>query len=255
MTGFTAWPGAMPALGTGEVHVWRTALDLAPDQVQRLRESLSPDERARAARFHFERDRVRFTVARAGLRALLGRYLGLAPSAIGFAYGDHGKPHLAAPAPAGDLRFNVSHSGGVALYAVARGREVGVDVEGHRADFATAEIAEGFFSLAERRALSALPAERRCEAFFACWARKEAYIKARGLGLSLALDGFDVSLAPGEPAALLATRDDPAERHRWSLHALDPGPGLAGAVVAEGRDWTPSCWRWETDAGEGGASP
>ena len=254
MTGFVR-PGAVPALGPADVHVWKTALDVAPPAVARLSRSLSQDERGRAERFHFERDRVRFTVARGALRALLGRYLGVAPAALRFDYGAHGKPALAAPVagPSGwDLRFNVSHSAGVALYAVARGREVGVDVEGHRADFATAEIAERFFSPAERRALAALPPERRCEAFFACWARKEAYIKARGLGLSLALDGFDVSLVPGEPAALLATRDDPLERDRWSLRALDPGPGLAGAVVGERRDWTLACWEWEADpAGQG----
>jgi len=250
VTGFIGCPHPLPALGRADVHVWRTALDRPADAVAALAETLSGDERDRAARFHFERDRRRFTAARGGLRALLAAYLGVTPAAVAFEYGAHGKPRVAEAPAGGDLRFNVSHSAGVALYAVARGREVGVDVEGHREDFATAEIAERFFSPAERRALSALPPERRCEAFFACWSRKEAYIKARGLGLSLALDAFDVSLAPGEPAALLATRDDPAERDRWSLRALDPGPGLAGAIAAEGRDWTLSCWRWE-EGGEG----
>ena len=248
MTGFTARPRAVPGLGPGDVHVWRAELDLPVAAVAALDALLSGDERDRAARFHFERDRRRFTVARGGLRALLGAYLGAPAAAIAFDYGSHGKPRLAGALTAGDLRFNVSHSAGVALYAVARGREVGVDVEGHREDFATAEIAERFFSPAERQALAALPPDRRCEAFFACWARKEAYIKARGLGLSLALDAFDVSLAPGEPAALLATRDDPAERDRWSVRALDPGPGLAGAIAAERRDWTLSCWRWDGEA-------
>ena len=255
MTGFSARPGAFPALGRGEVHVWRTALDLDPARVAALAESLSPDERDRAARFHFERDRVRFIVARGVLRALLGRYLDLPAPALAFDYGAHGKPSLAAGpvgravggSPGAEVRFNLSHSAGVALCAVARGRDVGVDVEGLRADFATDEIAERFFSPAERAALRALPAEARCAAFFACWTRKEAYIKARGLGLSLALDAFDVSLAPDEPAALLATRDDPGARDHWSLRALEPGPGLAGAVVAEGRDWALRCWRWEAE--------
>jgi 4'-phosphopantetheinyl transferase len=252
VTGFSARPGAFPALGRGEVHVWRTALDLDPPRVAALAASLSADERDRAARFHFERDRVRFTVARGVLRALLGRYLDLPAPALAFDYGQHGKPSLAAAAvarpvdgaPGAELRFNLSHSAGVALCAVTRGREVGVDVEGLRADFATDEIAERFFSPAERAALRALPAGARCAAFFACWTRKEAYIKARGLGLSLALDAFDVSLAPGEPAALLATRDEPGALDRWLLRALDPGPDLAGAVVAEGHDWTLHCWTW-----------
>ena len=251
MSDFIHGPPPPFRLGDRQVHVWRAALDVAPPRVARLGGSLSEEERARAARFHFERDRVRFTVARGVLRGLLGGYLGVAPSTLVFDYGAHGKPRLATAMPARDLRFNVSHSAGVALYAITRGREVGVDVEGHRPDFATAEIAERFFSLAERRALSALPVERRCDAFFACWTRKEAYIKARGLGLSLALDGFDVSLAPGEPAALLATRDDPSERDRWSLRALDLGPGFAGAVVAEGHDWRLSCWQWEATAADG----
>lgn len=251
MTGFSAGPRALPALGRAEVHVWRAALDLEPARVAVFAETLSPDERDRAARFHFDRDRVRFTVARGVLRAVLGGYLGLPAAALAFDYGAHGKPSLAAAvaraprgAPGADLRFNVSHSAGVALCAVTRGREVGVDVEGLRADFATDEIAERFFSPAERAALRTLPPEARCAAFFACWTRKEAYIKARGLGLSLALDAFDVSLAPGEPAALLATRDEPGATDRWLLRALDPGPGLAGAVVAEDRDWTLHCWTW-----------
>ena len=238
-----AWPAPprRPSLDDRSVHVWRAELDVGDTGTARFAATLSADERLRAARFHFARDRDRFTVGRGVLRSLLGGYLGVAPAALAFAYGDHGKPALVG----GGLHFNVSHSAGVALYAVARAREVGVDVEGHRADFATAEIAERFFSPAERAALRALPVEARCAAFFACWTRKEAYIKARGVGLSLALDAFDVSLAPGEPAALLATRDDPGARDRWSLQALDPGPDLAGAVVAEGRDWALSCWRWD----------
>ena len=256
MTGFSAHPGVLPALGRGEVHVWWAALDLDTQRVAHLADSLSPDERARAERFHFDRDRVRFIAARGVLRALLGGYLGVSPPALAFEYGPHGKPALAASstgapaaALAAEVRFNVSHSTGVALYALARGRDVGVDVEGLRGDFATDEIADRFFSPAERMALRALPAEARCAAFFACWTRKEAYIKARGVGLSLALDAFDVSLAPGEPAALLATRDDPAARDHWSLRALDPGPGLAGAVVAEGRDWALRCWSWDEESG------
>ena len=249
MTGFSARPGAFPALGRGEVHVWRTALDLDPPRVAALADSLSPDERDRAARFHFERDRVRFTVARGVLRALLGRYLDLPAPALAFDYGAHGKPALAAAmgaramagSPGAEVRFNLSHSAGVALCAVTRGRDVGVDVEGLRADFATDEIAERFFSPAERVALRALPAAARCAAFFACWTRKEAYIKARGLGLAIPLDAFDVSLAPHEPAALLATRDEPGETVRWSLQALTPGVGFAGALVAEGHGWRVSC--------------
>jgi 4'-phosphopantetheinyl transferase len=223
-------------LAPDEVHVWRASLDLPASRVCALGDVLVADERARAARFHFERDRTHWTVARARLRLLLARYLGGPPDRFRFALGAHGKPALARP-EGGDLRFNVSHSQDLALYAVTRGREVGVDLEGLRPDFATDEIAERFFSPAERRALRAVAPELRCDAFFACWTRKEAYIKARGLGLAIPLDAFDVSLAPDEPAALLATRDEPGDSVRWSLAALSPGPGFAGALVAEGHEW------------------
>ena len=237
-------PARSLALEGDAVHVWRASLDSPGVSVPELSGVLAPDERDRAARFHFPRDRDRWIAGRGVLRFLLARYLGGRPERLGFAYGAQGKPALATTDAAAGLRFNVSHSAGVALYAVTRGRDVGVDVEALRADFATDEIAERFFSPAERQALRGLPPERRCEAFFACWTRKEAYIKARGQGLSLALDAFDVSLTPGEPAALLATRDDAAQAERWSLHALDPGPGFAGAVAVEGRGWALRRWQW-----------
>jgi 4'-phosphopantetheinyl transferase len=232
-------------LGDADVHVWRAALDLPPDRVAALGASLAPDERDRAARFHFERDRRRYTVGRGVLRALLGEYLGVAPARLTFAYGAQGKPALATD---GDgIRFNVSHTGATALYAVTRDREIGVDVEGLRPDFATDEIAERFFSMAERQALRALSPAERCRAFFSCWTRKEAYIKARGEGLSLPLDGFDVSLSPGEPAALLATRPVAEEAGRWTLENLDAGPGAAAALAVEGRGWRLTRREWPPD--------
>jgi len=130
---------------------------------------------------------------------------------------------------------------------VAAGREVGVDVESVRGDVACAEIAASFFSRREVAALLALPDEARTLAFFTCWTRKEAYIKPRGAGLSLPLDAFDVSLAPGELAALLRTRDDEREAARWSLRELRPGPGYVAAVAAEGGGWRLRCWQWPLD--------
>ena len=221
------------ALGEADVHVWRAALDRPPDRVAALAALLSPDERDRAARFHFARDRRRYTVGRGVLRRLLGAYLGVPGDGLVFSYGPQGKPALAS----GDLRFNLAHTGAVALYAVTRRREVGVDIEGFRPDFATDEIAERFFSDAERRALRALAPAERCRAFFSCWARKEAYIKALGGGLSIPLDGFDVSLAPGEPAALLATRPIAADAARWTLAEIEAGPDAAAALAVEGRGW------------------
>lgn len=238
---------ARPALARGEVHVWRARLD-APDRAARaLRELLAPEERARADRFRFEKDRLHFTAARGLLRTLAGRYLGLAPAALNFSYNAYGKPSL--DAHSDELRFNVSHSKGLAVYAFARGREVGVDVEFLNDAVACEGIAARFFAPAEAAVLGALPPGERTRAFFNCWTRKEAYIKAHGEGLSLALDGFEVSLAPGEPCALVSTRHDPAQAACWSLRELEPAPGYVGAVAAEGHGWRLRCWRWEGEAG------
>jgi 4'-phosphopantetheinyl transferase len=203
--------------------------------------TLAPDELARAARYRFERDRARFVVARATLRALLAAYTARPAASLGFETPGHGKPLLADPDP-GQLRFNLSHSGAVALYAVASDREVGVDVE--RVDPRAARDVSRILAPAEATALEALPADQRLDAFFACWTRKEAYLKARGLGLALGLDRFAVSLAPDEPVRLAWSADDPAEVTRWRLEALAPGPGYAGALAAEGWDWHLRLWQW-----------
>jgi 4'-phosphopantetheinyl transferase len=236
-------PSRVPALDADSVHVWRIALAV-PDAEQAERAALlSPDEVARAARFHFERDRRRWTAARGAVRAVLAGYAGVPAAALAFRAGSHGKPALDGPAARAGLAFNVSHSGDLALCAVTRGREVGVDVEAVRPDFATGEVARRFFAPAEVAALEALPPGERPEAFFACWTRKEAYIKARGTGLALGLDRFEVSLAPGRPAALLATHDEPAAAARWRLVALAPGEGYAGALATDGAAHL-DCWQW-----------
>jgi len=142
------------------------------------------------------------------------------------------------------IRFNMSHSHGEALYAVTRGREIGIDLEFIRCDLEVEQIAERFFSQCEIATLRALPVSLRKHAFFLCWTRKEAYIKARGQGLSLPLDQFDVSLIPGEPSALLSTQPDSDEALRWSLQELTPAPGYAAALAVEGRGWSLSCWQW-----------
>jgi 4'-phosphopantetheinyl transferase len=237
-------PPAELTLSRAEVHVWRADLDPAASRFERLQHTLSADELQRAARFHFPQDRRRFTVARGVLRDILGRYLGRPSSELGFRYSAYGKPALTDGFDAAGLRFNISHSHEMALFAVTCDREVGVDIEYLGREIHGEEIAEHFFSVHERADLRALPAELKHQAFFNCWTRKEAYIKAHGEGLSLPLDRFDVSLTPGEPAALLATRTDPQEVLRWSLQALTPGPGYAAALAVEGQGWQLSCWQW-----------
>jgi 4'-phosphopantetheinyl transferase len=241
-------PPAALTLAPDEAHVWRATLDLPPAQIERLAYTLAADERARADRFRFEHLRRHFIAARGILRALLARYLDRDPRAIAFSYGPQGKPDLAVPDGDPALRFNLSHAHGLALYGFTRGREIGIDVEQIRPGVAQEAIAEHFFSPYETATLRALPVPLQGGAFFACWTRKEAYLKARGGGLSLDLAAFDVTLAPDLPAALLQTRDDPAQLARWTLTALDLGPGYAGALVVEGGGWRLRCWRWPDDA-------
>lgn len=240
------------ALNDGEVHVWRADLRPAPEETERLSRLLSADETDRANRFHFARDRERFVAARAALRQILGLYLRVAPGDLRFRYGEFGKPSLAEERATLDLRFNLAHSHDLALCAVAARREVGVDVEFMRAELTGEDIARRYFSPREVRELEGLPAELRVEGFFNCWTRKEAYIKARGEGLSFPLHGFAVSLRPGEPAALLEVAGEPREVSRWSLRDLEPGAGYAAAVAAEGKNWQILCYEWSTRKGASG---
>jgi 4'-phosphopantetheinyl transferase len=224
----------VPELGTDEVHVWQAMLDEPARQLPELAATLSSDERARAQRYHFERDRRRFVVCRSLLRDIVGRYAGRPAEALRFGYGPRGKPSL----PDSEVRFNVSHSDGVAVYALSRGREVGVDVERVRPVSGADRIAERFFSIPEREALRAVPARARTQAFFTCWTRKEAYVKARGEGLGLPLDQFTVSLAPDGPAWLSpAGGADEREIARWSLAGLYQDPGYVAALAVEGHGW------------------
>src|SRR5262245_40794838 len=200
---------------TDEVHVCRATFDWPAEALGSLEPILSSDERERMRRFHFERDRRCHLVARGLLRTLLGRYLGMAPDKLRFDYSPFGKPSLAAGLVQRPLQFNVSHAVEIVLIAIAAGRTLGIDVEHIRADIAVGEIAARFFSANEQGALATLAGDLQHGAFFDCWTRKEAYIKAIGEGLSLPLDQFDVSFLPGEPARLLATRPDPAEARRW----------------------------------------
>jgi len=231
-------------LGCDEVHVWRATLDQAPSQTQRLLDTLAADEQARAARFHFARDREHFIVARGVLRTILGRYLDQPPECLSFRYGSHGKPALVGHSGGNEMRFNVSHSYGVALYAITRGRELGIDLERIRSDLAVAEIAERFFSRREVAMLRSLPVGLQHQAFFRCWTGKEAYIKARGEGLSLPLDQFDVSFPAGEAGPVLSSERDPTETSRWSVRELGVGSGYAAALVVEGHSWRLACWHW-----------
>jgi 4'-phosphopantetheinyl transferase len=216
------------SLQTGAVDVWRIELDQAAERLERFRRTLEAHELERASRFHFEKHRRHFVVARGFLRSVVARYLGTQPESLRFVYGAYGKPALESKH---SLRFNLSHSNEVALLAVTLDAELGVDVEHIRADFASEDIARRFFSRTEVETFNSLAKEEQVAAFFRCWTRKEAYIKAIGKGLSQPLDAFDVTLAPGAPPALLHAEGDDASR--WSLSDIDVGEGYAGALAVE----------------------
>ena len=227
-----------------EVHVWRAQLELPPSQVQRLSGILTDDELDRANRFFFEKDRQRFIAARGTLRSILSRYITIYPGHLRFYYNPYGKPFLAPEFSSYLLNFNLSHSGSMALYAVTRNMEIGIDVERIRSDFEYEDIAKRFFSANEVDILSTIPTEKKLEAFYNCWTRKEAYIKAHGKGLSLPLDSFEVSFAPWQPPMVLLPGDEPQERSLWTLLDLKPGPGYVGALAVKGTGCRFGYWEW-----------
>lgn len=231
-------------LANDEVHVWQANLEQTASRVQELLGHLDPDECVRAQRFRFQKDREHFIVAHGLLRVLLGRYVHENPKTLRFSYNSYGKPALAEGYSDHTLSFNISHSGGLALYAVTRGRRIGIDLERIEPNFANEQLAEQFFSPRETATLRSLPPHLRQEAFFNCWTRKEAYLKAVGEGLSSPLNQCEVTLVPGEPARLVRPVGNQRDFAVWSLHALTPCPGYTAALAVEGREWQLRCWRW-----------
>lgn len=226
-------PGVVEAfeLPAGDVHVWRFALNPPTEIVAQLNVLLDETEQSRRDRFRTADLRRRFACGRGGLRALLGRYLGVPPESVAFTYGVHGKPGLKHE-PAGGFSFNLAHTSEVALLAVARDRVLGVDIETCRPLESAEKIVERFFAPAEREEYALATEGDRLGAFYRGWSRKEAFLKAKGTGLSTQLDSFDVSLAPGDAAAVMRVGDDPDEPGRWTLRELDVGPEYAAAVAA-----------------------
>jgi 4'-phosphopantetheinyl transferase len=241
VTGFpprTVSPGL--ELAPGEIHVWSIRLDPPAGEVERLGRSLAPDEWERAHRFRFDKHRRQYVVGRGALRTLLAAYTGTTPERVRFTYGPRGKPFLAEDS--GSLFFNLSNSDELALVGLIRGPEIGVDIEYLKPMPDCEQIAERFFSESERVVLRGLPAHQKEEAFFNCWTRKEAYLKAVGEGLAAPLDSFDVTLAPGEPPRMLTLKGEPEPAARWFFHHFRPAPDYIGAVAVEGGTWEVRTW-------------
>jgi 4'-phosphopantetheinyl transferase len=226
-------PDTATYLADHSVEVVVARLDVEADALNVLAGWLRGEELQRACRFHFERDRRRFIVARGRLRQLLAARLGTDPRSIELAYAEQGKPLLAPGSAAVDWRFNVSHSRDLAVFAFCRGREVGIDVEAvypvHDAD----AVAAHFFSGNELAAYRALDPRDREPGFFNCWTRKEAFVKALGDGLRHPLGSFDVSLAPEAVTRILRVGDTPGEDSGWCLRSFAPAPGYVAALVVE----------------------
>lgn len=230
-------------LKDNEVHVWKVNQQ---QQLNALWKHLSHDERAKAERFHFQKDRNEFVLARGVLRQLISYYIKVPAHRLSFQYTAYAKPYLSEEFCSSRLKFNVSHSHGIILLAFTIGRELGIDVEQMRADFATEEIARNFFSTHEVSTLQSLPETLRVEAFYNAWTRKEAFIKAIGEGLSIPLNKFDVTLAPGESARLLATRIEGEFTAKWSMKSLECDRGFKAAIAVEGIDWQLKCFQWDS---------
>ena len=220
-----------PALADDEAHVWAIPLDVPGFDWQAELPRLADDEQQRARRFRIERVSRRFVAARSALRRLLAAYLGSRAEEVAFVYGDLGKPTLDPARHNAPLHFNLTHSHDLALLAVTRLGPLGVDVEHLRPLRAAEAMARRFFAAAEVATFFALPDNMQLDGFYRCWTRKEAYLKAQGLGIGQPLDRFEVSLVPGEEARLLCVAEQPSEAARWHMAELLPASDYVGALA------------------------
>ncbi len=231
-----------PPLAPGTVHVWCWRHGDPDSPAEPDVSSLSPDELRRYRRFYFRADQLRFATSHLTMRSILAGYLQASPADLAFSAGSGGKPHLVCPEPA--LEFNLSHSRHCGLLAVARGLEVGVDVEEPRT--IQAGMPKRYFSAAEVGELSKLEGHAWLSAFLRCWTRKEALLKAEGVGLRVPLDAFDVSLTADAPAALLAVRPPATFRHPWALFDVSPSTDAIAALAASAQPSQIALFRYKT---------
>ena len=230
------------------LHVWMVNLDANKSMAPELTKMLSVDEKEKAARFYFEKDQLRYIVARATLRLLLGRYLKRQPQMLQFGYTEFGKPFLSGHGLSSILSFNVSHSSQLALFAFSSCSELGVDIEEQRGDLATLDLAKRFFFGTEIDALKSCRKEDFNACFFNCWTRKEAYMKAKGLGLSLPLDSFAVEAHIDSMPKLLVSRHYPDDAKCYSIIAFEPAACCSAAIAVNSSFEKPRFIKLETSS-------
>jgi len=228
-------PSLKLALTPDEIHIWYAVLDISASELCGFAQTLSAEERMRAGRFHFQKDQNRFIARHGMLRMILGSYMGVKAGELRFNYGKHGKPEFTETSDKGIIRFNLSHSEGVALFAFACGYEVGVDVELIRDISEMEQIVDQFFSAREKAFFRALPHDMKKEAFFNCWTRKEAFIKAIGKGLSYPLDEFDSLLLSDDRATTPSVEREAGGVSDWSIHSLRPAAEYVGAIAVRNK--------------------
>ncbi len=234
------------SLEHNKIHVWRCSLEQSSQQIRKLEATLSESELKRAQRFHFDRGRTHFIVARGVLRIILGCYLKIKPEDICFRYGRKGKPSLSGEMNS-HLCFNVSHSHNIALFAFAYDCKIGVDIEYVSGDRTFQGIADRFFSRQEVSALNALPEDKKRDAFFDLWTCKEAYLKAIGTGLSFGLDKVEINIDSGKCSGLASINGDNDEAGLWTLTTLDVASGYSASLAVDGIGRDINCFQWGAD--------
>lgn len=228
------------------IDLWRVRLGKSEGNDQDLRSILASQELDRADRFRFPHLRNDFVLSHAALRTILARYLKVPPQDIRFYTGEYGKPEISSPLNHTNLQFNLSHSGEWAIIAVTQDRAVGVDVEKFRSDVNHLDLAHRYFSEREYQSLLALPVDERESAFFICWTRKEAFLKALGEGLSYPLSQFSVTISAENPG-LEHVDNDPTAISRWKFTSFQPGENYYGTVVYEKGPCELNQWDWNWD--------
>jgi 4'-phosphopantetheinyl transferase len=218
-------------LESGQLHLWAAALNEFVDGAAKLGDLLSSAEQSRAQKFKFAEDRARYVIRRGLLRLILSRYLAQLPSAIEFQQGPHGKPELRSEIAGTPMFFNTSHSAQVAVFAITSSCPVGVDVERILEIPEIEAIARRFFPTRETQVLMTLPPDSRLKAFYACWTRKEAFLKATGKGIAESLATVEVTLAPEDQPEVLSVAGDPRAREEWQLQPFSPATGYVGCAA------------------------